>query len=272
MKPILFNPENVRKILAGTKTATRRVIETPLCRGIGLRNKQIKIERYHDYLLEQCPYGKYGELLWVQEKWYGIRGEPVNHQLQYKADYPDHLDDALKIDHAYGLYKWQPATIMPFWASRIKLLITRVHVELLHDMTKEDAHKEGCASIDEFRKLWDSINAVRGYSWDVNPAVYVIEFKLIEPVASSSHSNTDCTNDKQTTTLPTEDQTMKPTSKPIQLIKFGTKEKRTADELMNTITNLHLKERDGGRIVDIDIQSVIETRHGYKAFYKLTIK
>ena len=89
---------------------------------------------------------------------------------------------------------------MPFWASRIELLITRVHVELLHDMTKEDARKEGCASIDEFRKLWDGINGVRGYGWDVNPAVYVIEFELIIPVASSSET----IESKWTQDLPTE--------------------------------------------------------------------
>ena len=90
------------------------------------------------------------------------------------------------MDHAYGLYEWLPATIMPFWASRIELLVTRVHVELLHDMTEEDARKEGCDSIEEFRKLWDNINGIRGYGWNVNPVVYVIEFKLVEPVASSS--------------------------------------------------------------------------------------
>jgi hypothetical protein len=29
-------------------------------------------------------------------------------------------------------------------------------------------------------KLWNSINAKRGYSWESNPWVWVIEFKRIE--------------------------------------------------------------------------------------------
>lgn len=34
--------------------------------------------------------------------------------------------------------------------------------------------------VDEFSKLWDSINAKRGYSWESNPWVWVITFKLLE--------------------------------------------------------------------------------------------
>ena len=200
MKPILFNPENVRKILAGTKTMTRRVIEPPI-ESKDFEYRNILLERRHDFLLGRCPYGQDDALLWVQEKWCGSKDAPIDRPLRYKADYPVVLDDALKMDHAYGLYEWQAATIMPFWASRIKLLITRVHVELLHDMAEEDARKEGCTSIDEFRKLWDSINGIRGYGWEVNPAVYVIEFKRVEPVASSSSETIES---KWTTMLPTE--------------------------------------------------------------------
>jgi hypothetical protein len=32
----------------------------------------------------------------------------------------------------------------------------------------------------DFRILWDSINAKRGYGWDVNPWVWVVTFKRIE--------------------------------------------------------------------------------------------
>jgi len=31
-----------------------------------------------------------------------------------------------------------------------------------------------------FVELWDSINAKRGYSWDSNPWVWVIEWELLE--------------------------------------------------------------------------------------------
>ena len=31
-----------------------------------------------------------------------------------------------------------------------------------------------------FSKLWDSLNASRGYGWDANPWVWVLTFKRVE--------------------------------------------------------------------------------------------
>jgi hypothetical protein len=83
----------------------------------------------------------------------------------------------MALDHAYGTYQWMPAMTMPYWASRIKLEITDLRAERLQEITEADAVKEGVASIVEFKKLWDSINAIRGYGWEENPIVYTIEFK-----------------------------------------------------------------------------------------------
>lgn len=33
-------------------------------------------------------------------------------------------------------------------------------------------------NIVEFSILWDSINTKRGYGWDTNPWVWVVEFKV----------------------------------------------------------------------------------------------
>ena len=33
------------------------------------------------------------------------------------------------------------------------------------------------AGLDEFRALWDCLNAKRGYGWDANPWCWVISFK-----------------------------------------------------------------------------------------------
>ena len=50
-----------------------------------------------------------------------------------------------------------------------------------------DARAEGIYPIDEehdvlgsFIDLWDSINAKRGYSWESNPWVWVVEFSKVE--------------------------------------------------------------------------------------------
>jgi len=84
---------------------------------------------------------------------------------------------------------------MPRWASRITLEVTAVRVERVQDIAEADAIAEGCQPpfVDhlgnhrnphgdngEFHMLWDSINAKRGYGWDANPWVWVVEFRRLE--------------------------------------------------------------------------------------------
>ena len=92
---------------------------------------------------------------------------------------------------------WKPSIHMPRWASRILLEITNVRVERVQEIGEEDTYAEGCERISEFqafgadragrdklarfgfKRLWDSINAARGYGWEVNPWVWVIEFRRV---------------------------------------------------------------------------------------------
>ena len=82
--------------------------------------------------------------------------------------------------------RWRPSIHMPRWASRITLEVTGVRVERVQDITPEDAEAEGiepyapiyapsASAIDAFSELWDSLNAK--YGWDVNPWVWVVEFR-----------------------------------------------------------------------------------------------
>jgi hypothetical protein len=94
-------------------------------------------------------------------------------------------------DHA-----WRSPIHMPRWASRLLLELTAVRVERLQAITEDDAIGEGCGfdgdpigDDDEvvfdrtprghFAQLWDSLNAKRGYGWNSNPWVWVIEFARV---------------------------------------------------------------------------------------------
>jgi hypothetical protein len=82
-----------------------------------------------------------------------------------------------------------PAIHMPRWASRITLEVTGVRVERLQDISEADAMAEGVhysllekiqAGQDRWarhahKNLWESIHGPG--SWDLNPWVWVVEFK-----------------------------------------------------------------------------------------------
>lgn len=122
-------------------------------------------------------------------------------------------DDSYHWEPGRGPCRWRPSIFMPRAFSRITLEIVNVRVERLQDIIEEDALCEGiqeknviggatCAggmhqeitepryffdgcdeegfddAVSAYRSLWESING--SGSWDANPWVWVIEFKVVK--------------------------------------------------------------------------------------------
>lgn len=159
-----------------------------------------------------------GDRLWVRETWarenpYSDGGESC--PVAYRADlvwgtldglgrffrhgfvidgsgrhpWPDSMRGDSRGMAAFG-DRWRSPRYMSRRASRITLDVTGVRVERVQDISEDDAIAEGVnwdpISPDphdarlRFAALWDRINAKRGFSWESNPWVWVIEFKRLE--------------------------------------------------------------------------------------------
>lgn len=208
-RPILFNGEMVRAVLDGRKTQTRRVITTNKkwadeIHLVEQRDSSLwPYNGWHDSIqgpdgcehLIPCPYGVPGDRLWVRETWRLSTSDDCAcyDPCRCKSGVPIY-----KAHNDCGEETWKPSIYMPRWASRILLEVVQVRVQRVQEITPADAIAEGIppvrlgeqfsedafdfASIEvwKFRKLWDSINAKRGFGWDVNPWVWAITFKVIE--------------------------------------------------------------------------------------------
>lgn len=133
-------------------------------------------------------YGQPGDKLWVREAWRTIGDDGRCNDVPPRDLQPSPVwyeaDGKAAISELVG--KYRPPMFMPRWASRITLEITNVRVERLQEISNDDALAEGINRpidarypVDEFRALWDSINATRGFGWDVNSWVWVVEFRRI---------------------------------------------------------------------------------------------
>ena len=148
----------------------------------------------------KCPYGQPDDLLWVREALGQFSDrvvDPAAAEARYVAD----------SSFAFVGWPWQrsylPSIFMPRWASRIKLRVESVRVERVQEIAAKDAIADGIhqmdngwwagtahrvkntprcmvSAIEAFHDHWDALNAARGYGWDKNPWVWVIEFSIEE--------------------------------------------------------------------------------------------
>lgn len=240
--PILFSTPMVQALLAGRKTMTRRTkgledINKFSEMGYNLRYDSIEdgpdengyvyfeindhkgnpTEKYS----KAKPKYQIGDLLWVKESYYAY-GKWVKNGLTKKGSQKFKFVDLTADDYLYndnhpktiqqghreviGWYK-RPSLFMPKAAARIWLKVTDIKVERLHDITEEDAIKEGIKTIEglgythytahkiytkseleeacpyvespihSFLTLWEYINGEE--SLNANPWVFAYTFEII---------------------------------------------------------------------------------------------
>lgn len=235
-RPILFSTPMVQAILDGRKTITRRIINpqpAPCDHSSFIeaswRNEPTTWQCFDDsnewYCARcgngvdyegngmKCRQGKAGDILWVRETWrkfcyvdeYGYTHFD-DERIEYAADNPEpiyELDaDGAQVFNKDGSEKmipWKPSIHMPKVACRLKLKIVSIRVERLHDITEEEAIREGIEPMpaiwgtpqwrdyvnggstgwpcNSFVSLWTSING--DDSWKDNPWVWRIEFTVL---------------------------------------------------------------------------------------------
>lgn len=215
-RPILFNAAMVRALLDGSKTQTRRIVKLSGNDGVQADHSpwrylatDSQTENQHNregvhywqhafdisrIILAKCPYGQPGDQLWVRETWAEV-GTMDPGLFVYRANYPDCVPHGYENIPPVDAIKWKPSIHMIRKASRITLEIVSVRVERLQDISEGDARAEGVTPTadptyfsiegnylglnarESYANLWDAINGAG--SCDVNPYVWVIEFKRV---------------------------------------------------------------------------------------------
>ncbi|WP_442879522.1 hypothetical protein [Citrobacter sp.] len=199
---MIFKGEMVCALLSGQKTQTRRPI-TPqpmLTERSGFSWKGCLYgagsddrETNRNFAHVKCPHGKPGDRIWVRETWAEAGAGAPDLKL-YRANYPAHVPSGYENVPPAEEVRWTPSIHMPRSACRILLEITAVRVERLQAITLGDICKEVGCGLYDFRpathgfqvweELWESIYGAG--SWQANPWVWVIDFKVVRNVPANS--------------------------------------------------------------------------------------
>jgi hypothetical protein len=155
-----------------------------------------------------CPYGRVGDLLYIKEPHYlyghwqkgGVTktGRPswrfvaYSDEVRYDDAPPDNVWHSIDRSIDTGWYLRSPL-FMPKRAARRWLEILDVRVQRIQEIIEADIQAEGCPYTysgfapedappyrEWIARLWDSINASRGYGFDTNPWVWAYTFKKVK--------------------------------------------------------------------------------------------
>lgn len=207
IRPILFNTDMVRAILAGRKTATRRRIDIDISNQFDVEHDRKTVIAYINPKTgdgynpaEICRYQP-GDIMYVRETWQHLYELDGNEEIiegtgKYYYAATDTIPFDTYIDSEGVKHEktpWRPSIHMPKEAARIWLKVTDVRVEHLQDITDAEAEKEGAQpqnpfdydknkwpNKEHFKEIWNSTikkSDFEYYGWEANPWVWVIEFE-----------------------------------------------------------------------------------------------
>lgn len=201
MRPMpVFKPEMRKANRDKLKSQTRRVMKLqPECKGaleITAANKLWYIFPHGDGEIEhfvQCPYGKAGDYCYMREPLYQGFGGVAYYR-----------DDLTMVRHALTgepiTWRWKKdiltSIFMPKEAARSVYQYASIDVERVQEISRDDAKSEGVSGVwknppekekhyqrvmlnpyvANYSVLWDEINAARGFGWDLNPWVWVLNY------------------------------------------------------------------------------------------------
>ena len=190
-RPITFTAPEVRAILEGRKTQTRRVVNPQPLKGVCACPYCASGFAHLD--TTAMPDGKHGCSCQEIRKTYGTEGDRLwVRETHAQALIADGKASILGFRATAGAMwketKWRPSIHMPRWASRVTLEITNVRVERLQDISETDAISEGTEGggahpdfwVGAFAEAWDA-NHKSSHAWETNPWVWGITFKRVMP-------------------------------------------------------------------------------------------
>jgi hypothetical protein len=211
--PIIFSGWSIRRILAGEKSQTRRImkpqpkeVDPPTRQTWTLERKWLrwkKLKQTSGALTERCPYGQPGDVLYVREAFrfdkafdeYSpadlVRSEEHPTLGRGDVQYEATPDEGPLSEETVG--RKRPSIHMPRELCRLQLRVEDVRVERLQEIGEDDAMAEGVESVTRrstsvhggtitsasvaFKELWKEIHG--DDAWEENPYVWVVEFSKI---------------------------------------------------------------------------------------------
>ncbi len=217
---IMMMEESVRAIEAGRKTMTRRLMNPQPPAGYDFAeyciNPPLKpatrtyfAARFENHTpplgmwTKNCPHAMEGDRLWVRETWAPIidygdgidfvrKGyDPKKHKIVYKSDEGWTKDDG----------PWRSPLLMPKAFSRITLEVTRIRVERVNAISREDALAEGIEvpmtmpatingqpgdvtifdPVKAYAMVWDAMHGKdQSHRFAAGPWCWVLTFKVVK--------------------------------------------------------------------------------------------